>query len=235
MVRNFTPIIPVTSFWKERHSENDRIKEWVRYEYENTSAGVEVSREYCRKNKYRGKTVSKSNEKGNLLFKVFYDAVDEPVGKSSYRYDEANRLIRSTEWGVILRHARQSSSARYFGLLYSENHYEYDEKGNLVKKLYFGIDEAINWLNTEFYRYDLSNRKIEEFGFDENGKFTWKMNFDYDLCGNLVSRFFTHADGTKGHFNTFQYDDKGLETELIIEDSGENIKNKYLYFYEFYQ
>ena len=220
---------------RKTYSENGRIKEWVRYEYENPSAGVEVCREYCRKNKYRGKTVSKSNEKRNLLFKVFYDAVDEPVGKSSYHYDEANRLIRSTEWGVILRHARTSSSARYFGLLYSEYHYEYDEKGNLVKKLYFGIDEAINWLNTEFYRYDLSNRKIEESGFDENGKVTWKMTFDYDLKDNLVSRVFTHADGTTGHSNTFQYDDKGLEKELLIEDSLENIKSKYLYFYEFYQ
>ena len=220
---------------RKTYSENGRIKEWVRYVYEKPSARVEVCREYCHKNKYRGKTISKSDEKGNLLFKVFYDRADEPVGKSSYHYDEINRLTRSTEWGVIVRHARPSSSTRYFGLLYSEYHYEYDGKGNLVKKRCFGIDEAINWLNTEFYRYDLSNRKIEESGFDENGKVTWKMTFDYDLRDNLVSRVYTHADGTKGYSNTFQYDDKGLETEMLIEDRVENIKNKYLYFYEFYQ
>jgi len=108
---------------RKTFNTHGRIKEWVRYEYENPSAGVEVGREYCHKNKYRGKTVSKSDEKGNLLFIVFYDAVDEPVGKSSYHYDEAYKLIRSTEWGVILSQARQSFSSRYFGLLYSENHY----------------------------------------------------------------------------------------------------------------
>ena len=220
---------------RKTFNTHGRIKEWVRYEYENPSAGVEVSREFSHKRNYHGKTVSRSNERGDAVFEAFFDAFDEPIGKNSYQYDEVNKLIRTVEWGVLTRRARPSTLARYLGLIYSENRFEYDGEGNLVKKLRFGLDETINWFQTEFYKFDISNRKIEEFGLDENGKVTWKMTFDYDLKDNLVSRVYNHAYGTKGHTNTFQYDDKGLETELIIEDSVENIKNKYLYFYEFYQ
>ena len=220
---------------RKTFNTHGRIKEWVRYEYEKPSAEVEVRREFSHKRDYHGKTVSRSNERGDVVFEAFYDAFDEPTGKNSYQYDETNKLIRTVEWGVLTRRTRPSNLARYLGLIYSENRFEYDDKGNLVKKLCFGMDEAINWFQTEFYRYDMYNRKIEEFGLDENCKVTWKMVFDYDLSGNLVSRVYTNADGTKGHSNTFQYDNKGIETELLIEDSIENIKNKYLYFYEFYQ
>jgi|GEM_PF-6509314 len=36
----------------------------------------------------------------------------------------------------------------------------YDVKCNLIKKLCLGIDEVINWFQTEFYKYDRKNRRI---------------------------------------------------------------------------
>ncbi len=42
------------------YNEKGRIREWVRYEYEKLSEGIEIRREYSRKNKYLGKSVCKS-------------------------------------------------------------------------------------------------------------------------------------------------------------------------------
>jgi len=219
---------------RKTYSEKRRIKEWIRYEYEKPSAEVEVCREFSYKKKYHGKTVSKSDEQGNVLFEAFYDAFDEPIGKSSYQYNADYKLIRTVEWGVLTRRARPSSLARYLGLLYSENRFEYDGKGNLVKKFHFDIDETVNCFQSEFYRYDLSDRKIEEHGFDENGTVTWRQTFDYDPSGNLVSMVYTGADGNKAYSRSWQYDDRGLETILTIEDCGENLKNRYVFSYEYY-
>lgn len=204
----------------------------TRYEYEKLSAGIETRREYGFENKYVAKTVSKSDKQGDVLFMAFFDKNGEPNAKYTYEYDETFRLIRSTEWGVITRCLRRQSTVRYLGLVYSDNRYEYDLKGNLIKKLRFGVDENINWHQSEFYKYDGSNRKIEEFGLDKNGKVTWKLTFDYEPSGNLVARNYVDTNGNTAHSRRWQYDAKGLVTELMIEDRGECLKNRYVYSYE---
>lgn len=206
----------------------------ARYEYENLSAGIETRLEYDIENKYVEKTVSKSDEQSDVLFMAFFDKNGEPNAKYTYEYDDTFRLIRSTEWGVITRCLRRQSNAQYLGLVYSDNRYEYDLKGNLIKKLRCGVDENINWNQSEFYRYDSSNRKIEEFGLDEYGKVTWKIMYEYNLSGNRVSRNYVDANGNIAHSRRWLYDEKGLVTELMIEDSVECLRNRYLFSYEYY-
>lgn len=211
-----------------------RIRQYFRYECEIPSPGVEIRREFGNDNKYVGKTVSKSDKQGNVLFTVFFDEKDEPNAKYTYEYDGAFRLVRTTEWGIISRRLRRTANAQYLGLIYSDYHYEYDLVGNLVKKLRFGVDEAIDWFQSEFYRYDGSNRKSEEFGIDETGQVTWITKFTYDLAGNLVTQIHTGSDGAIGVSKSWRYDHMGLVNELVIEDRGERLKNRYVFSYDFH-
>jgi hypothetical protein len=218
---------------RKTYGKNTKIKELARYEYENPSAGVEIRREFCHKKKYRGKTVSRTDEQGKVLFTAFFDEKDEPNAKYTYEYDGAFRLMRTTEWGVISRRSRRPSPMQYLGLIYSDNRYEYDPNGNLVKMLRFGVDETIDWRQSKFYKYDDGNRKTEEFGVDEYGKVTWKLTFDYEPSGNLIARNYIDANGNTAHSSIWRYDAKGLVTELVIEDRGESLRNRYVYSYEY--
>jgi len=219
---------------RKSFTEKGRIREWIHYDYDESYEGIEICREYSYRNKYLGKSVYKIDEQGNTLFEAFYNEHDEPVAKYTYQYDETSRLIRTIEWGVITRHSPEFSSVRYLGLHYLDNRYEYDENGNLAKKLRFNADETINWCKSEFYRYDGSNRRIEESGFNDDGKISWKLTFTYDVATNLVLQNYADANDVNLHSKAWLYNEMGLICELIFEDHGDNLKNRYVYSYEYY-
>ena len=56
--------------------------------------------------------------------------------------------------------------------------YEYDDRGNLIKKRERNIDF--------YYKYDANNNKVEEKGVNANGSFRYKYSFDYDDNNYLV-------------------------------------------------
>ena len=216
------------------YNEKGRIRERVRYEYENPSALIEIRREYSRKNKYLGKSVCKSDELGNTLFEAFFDESGDPISKCSCLYDDTFRIVRTIEWGVLTRRARGKSSVQYLGMLYSDYRYQYDNLGNLVEKLCHKADETIDWNRSEFYKYDRNNRKIEESGVNEDGRTAWKLTFGYDTAGNLASTIFSDADGSMIHSKAWLYDEQGLISELVLENPEDELCNRYLYSYEYY-
>jgi len=216
------------------YNEKGRIRERIRYEYEKPSEMIEIRREYNHKDKCLGKSVCKSDERGNTLFEAFFDDSGDPISKCSCVYDGTFRIARTVEWGVMTRRARGRSSVRYLGMLYSDYRYQYDNQGNLVKKLCHKADETIDWNRSEFYRYDQNNQKTEESGVDEDGRIGWRLTFGYDTAGNLASTIFVGADGSMIHSKAWIYNEQGLISELLIENPEDNLSHRYVYSYKYY-
>jgi hypothetical protein len=81
--------------------------------------------------------------------------------------------------------------------------YEYDERGNVIKKRERNIDF--------FYKYDAHNNKIEEKGVNANGSFRYKYSFHYDDNNNLVKN------------SDIDVNDKIMSEEIFIYNSSGKI------------
>ncbi len=104
--------------------------------------------------------------------------------------------------------------------------YEYDSRGNLLKKISYSDGEEFNRWE---YKYDSSNHKIECSYYYKSQKQD-RHKYEYDRSGNLIKQIqiYCRNDEEKETYSeTFQYDEDGILIEEVLYYLGEESQRTY--------
>lgn len=102
--------------------------------------------------------------------------------------------------------------------------YEYDSKGNKIKKKFYTPDGNLNTIYS--YKYDDNNNIIEESISFPNGHLGNKYTYKYDKNGNLIE-YKNHLGNTFNRVTIFLYDENGNLIEETLNDPDGNLINKW--------
>jgi hypothetical protein len=145
------------------------------------------------------------DEKGDVIEKVTFDAKNNQTGKNTYskpadhqieeiEFDGSEKmiaktLIKFTEDGKELSTIQTNPT----GKLISGQQNIYDEKGNIIKRIYKDFySKSLN------YSYNEKDQLTSQELFDDNGSLLRKNIFEYDEEGNVSAEQTYEMDTSRG-------------------------------------
>ena len=150
---------------------------------------------------------------GSRLIRLHYENAGGEKGLTTFDYDPDGRLYKAV-W--------ESLGERRSSL----NHYEHDDRGNLVGK-YRDFSDGIT--SAETYEYDEKGNLIVEH-FQRSDRVSGTTTYEYDKNGNVIK---ANCDRLSGWFSgeiTYTYDD-GRRIEGHITRNGQDV-GSILYAYD---
>ena len=102
--------------------------------------------------------------------------------------------------------------------------YEYDSKGNNTKETTYYRDRSI--MSYIIYEYDSKGNKIKETLYDKDGNVEEMYRNEYDSSGNKIKET-GYEDGNISYEN--EYDSNGIESKTTIYNKDGSIKATYTY------
>lgn len=82
--------------------------------------------------------------------------------------------------------------------------YEYDERGKMVKSMFYTADGNLHFYTV--YEYDAAGKLVKENNYLADGSSNGYVIPEYDVAGNKVKETFYNADGS---YSIFEYDENG--------------------------
>jgi len=173
----------------------------------------------------------KDNQKGQEI--EYREFLTKPGIWVKTEYDENNRMISSTTLypnGKIERQLtfeyeddKKISEKIFIGGSYlkSEEKYEYDDNGNLVKMRTFDGHGNVKQLQLSIY--DKNNNQIEEriIEYKRNmliGTMMKSYKMNYDDNGNMLDQKTFMKNGNLKDWKRYNYDDNGKLSQVIVFD-----------------
>lgn len=91
--------------------------------------------------------------------------------------------------------------------LSSRSLFEYDEKGNIIKKQKISYEEEgnIRFTKTHTYKYDDQNNILEECEYYKEGELYCKITYEYDERGNEIKKIKERGDELIVTEHTIEY------------------------------
>jgi hypothetical protein len=154
------------------------------------------------------KEIIKLNSGGEIIEKNVFDENEELIERIENTFID-NLLSIQKEMGKKEE-------------LISEKHFEYDEKGNMTKRITYNADNEI--INSVSLTYDDSNRITEQ-----NINNSYFVIFTYDDENRVHTEERIYPNGVLQYRKVSKYD----ENNLIIEENGTEGKKKFEY--EFFE
>ncbi|MDH4156291.1 MAG: hypothetical protein OEW00_03330 [candidate division Zixibacteria bacterium] len=155
---------------------------------------------------------NKSGVSGYRLIRLHYENAGGEKGLTTFDYDPGGRLYKAV-W--------ESFSERRSSL----NHYEHDERGNLVGK-YRDFSDGIT--SAETYEYDQKGNLIAEH-FQRSDRVSGTTTYEYDQDGNVIK---ANCDRFTGWFSgeiTYTYDNGRKMTGHITQNAQDVGSIQYTY------
>lgn len=196
-------------------------------------------------------SISTYNEKMMLVEEANYNEEKELTEKTTYTYNEKNKLIKKSKngmssWSIDYYYNQNNLLEKEVTENFDQNTkfkigYKYDNKGNLIEILEFDNNDSIVYKTIN--KYDKNSNLIDKIRINEIGG-EIKTTYKYDSSGNKIMSIggvihkYTYnkdkklikdasyrkngkADGT----TLYKYDKNSLVTEKIILD--EKLKEIY--------
>jgi hypothetical protein len=162
-----------------------------------------LERKLYKYGKLKAKTIKKYDEKNNVIEentlaspsdKLYPDSLAKTGNTYSYKYDTINEILEAV--------ATQDGKPWY------RAEYEYDTKGNLIKrKMYYAWDKGLS----DFFRvkYDDKGNQLEKDDFNADSILVFRFIDKYDDKGNLIQEIARRKGDTLEFDEVKTYDDKG--------------------------
>ena len=148
------------------------------------------------------------DENGNILSYryVNYDSAGEISSSTEYQYDgNGNRI----EYKVIKDNR-----------IYPHETWKYDEKGNQIEHICYGMDGNIAE-RTES-EYDENGNQVRYEKYEKDGESAYKLLQNYDEHGNLLL-YTEYWNGSLKHKIEREFDENNKERKAVYYDSDGNI------------
>lgn len=122
------------------------------------------------------------DENGNLCEKVINNSKTKGQMRETKRYNSFNKVVEHSR--IFVGEPKVSS------LLSSNSFFEYDEKGNLIKKYKTSREEdgCVRHRDMYTYKYNEQNNILEECEYDSLGGIYCKTTYEYDEKGNEIKK-----------------------------------------------
>lgn len=141
--------------------------------------------------------VSVDSENSEDEFKIkkelYYDENNSMSKKIEYEYDSSALLAEMSE-------------TIYSWNMSGETFYEYDEKGNLIKKSYYTEDSLKSYTD---FQFDKNNREISSTEYYKLGngdlKILLQKNNIYDSSGNVIEKRIYDDEGISKSYILYEY------------------------------
>jgi hypothetical protein len=146
------------------------------------------------------------------------------IVKSSSKYDEVGNL---TEY--ISSAVSDSVDSVFIHFDATKTIFKYDGEGNLVAKNDYKADGSLD--DSSFYIVDPRGSRIDIYTYKADGSLESSSTSEYNLLGNIVESSETVKGKLKSR-NTFDYDDKGNETQEIGYGPDGKVKWKEILSYD---
>jgi hypothetical protein len=153
---------------------------------------------------------TKAEDNKFRLIKLHYENLNGENGLTTFSYN-GKGIMHQAHWELL------------DGSRSSENHYTYNEEGNLITK-YREFSDSIT--STQLYKYDKKGDLISEH-FNRSDGVTGTTDYEYDKYDKLIK---ANCNGLAGWFYgviAYEYDANEIKTKGIIEKDEERIGTIY--------
>lgn len=191
---------------------NGPVREFSEFHY-SVNGTPEAYRIVGFANSTSSNTVSSFNSQGFLTEQNFYD--------SDSIHDGRVVIVFDGDFKKEKKHFDRK------GALIESEKLEYDDVGNLVKRLTYSPDELIVYKYT--YKF-VNSKKEEECRFDSNDALERRTTFTYDNNGNVTRKIESFSYGQIVYRTEFEFDEDGLMTKEF-EFEGDEVANTTTYVY----
>lgn len=180
-------------------------------------------------------------EKGLLVEKLTFNAMDTPIDKITYDYDKQGNLIGENLFlGVAAIKVRtkytydaknhKTSDARYnLDKMNSLTNFEY-EGDNLVKKQTLDSEGKPEY--TEFFKYDEAGNKARQTTIERFDNSETEEEFAYDKNKNITS-WIINRKGQPKVTITYAYDKQGNQVSSKVVQGDNTVLETHNYEYEY--
>ena len=169
---------------------------------------------------------SETDDKMVFVKQIRYDVYGTELLCIEYEYNVTGKMVREKDYDF----AGVSDGSRDIG-------YEYDDKGNLIKKIYYNAYNADGSINYDAYNSDKNIMGWEEFEYDSDGNeikatscaydgsiFDW-MEYGYDNVGNMTKEVWYNENGDIIDWDEYEYDDVGNKIKEISYNEDGSISD----------
>ncbi len=110
--------------------------------------------------------------------------------------------------------------------------YQYDDKGNQIKRSWYNSDGSLEDKTT--YLYDDRGNKVKRDCYNSDGSLRIKWTYQYNDRNKLIKLAKYNADGSLRFKNIYQYDDRGnkFRQDCYKSDGSLRYKNTWKYQYD---
>ncbi|MBE6531821.1 MAG: hypothetical protein E7679_07050 [Ruminococcaceae bacterium] len=184
------------------------------------------------------------DERGNLLETIGSNSNGDITYRKINEYDikgNLTKIVQGTEEdsqsittfeydekGNILKRNVKQSDGYTYSVEYE---YEYDDYGNKIK--YAAYYQSGNFEKIS-YKYDQNGNMLEKHREDEEGK-DYSEYFEYDAKGNCIKRTYTRHTSSITDVWTYEYDDYGNLIKAISPGETDSPDDYYITVYTGYK
>ena len=200
--------------------------------------------------KLTAETVYAYDKAGNMVKESFYDCNSAPILERYYEYEYSGKKKTKTRiFDGVAGNPTLGSYYEYkyegdhlvkeevycgrgcYGSLISSIHYDYDERGNLVKEdhydhRYYGLLTSLK------YVYDNQNKLVTVLSSDGVLDFFPHKKYIYDSDGREIKLEYYEYEGFNGHVETFYNGTSKLPEKELHYDKDGNQTKKYQHHYD---
>jgi hypothetical protein len=147
--------------------------------------------------------------------------------KYEYKYDVIDgigKIIREMKYDTLGRLQSMYAGADFFR---KTSTFEYDDKGNVIKRYDTDQKKGETTKTTIHYKYDKKDNLSEQIMYDEEGRINGRITYKYDKKGNVIETITYKEDGSVSHRNESVYNRKGHRTQYITYDLDSKLVMRY--------
>jgi len=152
------------------------------------------------------------NEKGKLIEEKIFINEKELAERRTYEIDESGKII--------------NEFTHYLDESIDTVVYEYDEDGNIIKKVLSDSEGVVE--SKEIFKYK-NGKEISYFFYNEDDDLTIERNSGYDDSGNLLRIVYSNLEDDEKYRVENKYDNENKLTEAFKFNRNGDLVEKYLY------
>jgi hypothetical protein len=158
------------------------------------------------------------SKKGNLIEIFHYTRGDTLMHRNVIHYDQKGKPVTEDNYDSDNNWENQGT-------------YVYNDQELLVKTICCN-DSANGVVATHYYKYNEAGNKIEDDYYFSNGYHVFRIEYLYDKNNLLIEENAYDPDSSLSTRHLYKYNEKGLKSEMIIEQPKRNMKDTYRFNYD---